>query len=68
MTVSKDHPLPKPKMLEIMKATKMKDLYFVVPNTIYDDFPLQRLDEPTRKNKSNSERKLHQYALKINLQ
>jgi hypothetical protein len=49
MTVSKKHPINNPKLLDIIRKTKLKDLYFVVPQNLFDQFQKQRLDEPTSK-------------------
>ena len=44
MTVSTEHPIIGRKMDEILSATKLNGLYFVVPRTLFSDYKKQRVD------------------------
>ena len=54
MTVSEQHPVNGEKMLEIIKKTNMRKLYFVVPKKTYEDFKLQRVDYKTQTLQENN--------------
>jgi hypothetical protein len=45
MTISDQHPINKPKMVEVLSKSGIKSLYFVVPRSKFDNFRKQRLDE-----------------------
>jgi hypothetical protein len=71
MTVSNFHPINGSKMAEIMSDTKLKELYFVVPRSSFENFQKQRVDEKkeSAKNETNQNRELDlkQYVLAIDI-
>jgi hypothetical protein len=74
MTVSDNHPINKAKMLEILRLTKLKATYFVVPRNSFEDFKKQRVveNEETPRKRPQKKRKVaknhfQQYVLAIDI-
>ncbi|KAI8905906.1 hypothetical protein EDD86DRAFT_211086 [Gorgonomyces haynaldii] len=68
MTVSLDHPLQQSRMAEIVQQSGIERLYFVVPSTIFKEFPEQKLaTKNASKNKRPKVVEVEQFALSIDL-